>query len=62
MEPDQWGSGGAALQKPNDYNEDQLQSMFDEKTDRHLERQVEVANTYQNLAYEVAQGFGEQAA
>lgn len=62
MDPENWGTGGAALREPSDLREEQFRSMFSDKTDRHLERQLEVANKYQRLAYQVAQGFGQQAA
>lgn len=62
LDPDQWGNGSVGLQQPRDYTEDQLRAMFSDKTENHFTNQVEVANKYQRLAYQVAQGFGEQAA
>lgn len=61
-EPEQWGEPSMGAQQPKQYTKDQFRDMFSDKTERHLERQVEAANYYQNLAYQVAQGFGEQAA
>ena len=62
MEPEQWGSGGAQLRQPPTLNESDFRSRFQDKTDNHLERNIQIANKYQRLAYQVAQGFGEQAA
>ncbi|MFH5884088.1 hypothetical protein ACG2F4_07235 [Halalkalibaculum sp. DA3122] len=53
-DPAQWGTGGEPLQEPNDFTEDQLQTMFSDKTDYHMKRQIDTANKYLNLAYQFA--------
>lgn len=57
-----WGDPPAQVRQPGTLDESDFKSRFDNKTDHHRKKQIEIANKYQRLAYEVAQGFGEQAA